>query len=276
MIYAVYRCLYGEDFVQESINSIIDHVDKVFVFFTNKPWGRSRFVEYNDEIVVFPKKFDNVVDKIKSLNNEKIHLIDQGIHYVNEPWNVYTVLINNVVIPKYGKPDIFVMPEVDHVFADGDFKLALDEFRNSNYRVAKTRQIELWRTPCYRIPERTGRIGVVFWNMSCLNTLPATRGNANPNTEPMIENSILSISVYNLGFMVSEKVMYWKHLTAMAFCTIIDDSRPNPSWLKEKWINWDFEKNNKDLEISVGWEHVIPKAIKYENCRLPLSILERF
>ena len=63
MRYAIYRCLYGEDFIQESIKSVIDHVDKVFIFWTNKPWGNTDRCMYKGEEVVFRE--DQIVKALK-------------------------------------------------------------------------------------------------------------------------------------------------------------------------------------------------------------------
>jgi len=274
-IYAVYRCLYGEDFIKESIESIIDYVDKVFVLYSKKIWGNVTSVVYEGEIIEFPKPFDNLLEKVKEIKSSKIILLEQGEFWTNVPWNNYTSLINGIVIPKYGKPDVFVLPEADHVFAIGDFRPSLDLFYESDFKVAKTQQIELWKSPNHCLPYRE-RIGVVFWRTEDFDIFPNTHGGGQPTTDLTLKNHCLPIPVYNLGFMVSEKSMYWKILTAIAFAEKIRDSPPNLNWYKNTWLNWDFLYNNKNLEPALGYEKNIPEAIKYENCRLPLSILERF
>ena len=77
MRYAIYRCLYGEDFVQESIKSIEPYVDKIFVFWTNKAWGNATECTYKGRLVRFPEKFDNIVEKVQLLNNSKIEIKPQ-------------------------------------------------------------------------------------------------------------------------------------------------------------------------------------------------------
>ena len=275
MVYAVYRCLYGEDFIKESIESIIENVDKVFVLYSTKIWGNVTEVKYKDEIIKFPKKFDNLIEKVQEIKSDKIVVLDQGEFWTDKPWGNYTSIINGIVIPKYGKPDIFVLPEVDHVFADGDFEIALDLFKDLDLIVAKTKQKELWKSPKYILPFRD-RIGTVFWKMEDLEEFPATHGNGQPINNTVLSSLVIPVYVYNLGFMVSKKAMYWKHLTAIAFADIIGDSRPNISWYENKWLNWDYETNNSDLEISIGYEKDLPYAKKYINCRLPDSIMNRY
>tara|TARA_Y100000593_G_C4303962_1_gene334814 strand:- start:1247 stop:2095 length:849 start_codon:yes stop_codon:yes gene_type:complete len=280
MIYAVYRCLYGEDFIQESINSIIDHVDKIFIFFATKPWGYSDSVVYKGETIYFPKKFDNILEKIKELNSSKIHLIEQGQYHQTVPWNQFTNLINNVVIPQYGKPNYFILPDVDHVFTEEQIKLTLCEFKEKQWDVAKVRQIEVWKGFKHRVPDTQERnllrTGTVLWNMRSLDRLPETKACGEPVYNKELKDRILSSFVFNLGFAVSERTMYWKHLTCMAFSKDVNECLPNENWYEDKWLSWDYWDNNKKLEISIGYEHAIPYVVPYDYDLLPLSIKRKF
>ncbi len=125
VIYAVYRCLYGEDFVQESIMSINDAVDKIFVFWDNTPWGDVTECVYKGQTVKFPKKFDKVVEKIKELNNPKIELI---YDHQDTADNQLTHFVNDIILPKYEKPSIILSLKVDHVFRSDQIKKAIEEF----------------------------------------------------------------------------------------------------------------------------------------------------
>lgn len=271
-IYAVYRCLYGEDFVKESILSISDYVDKIFIFWTNIPWGNVTECTYKGEVVKFPERFDNILKKINELKNPKIILIQQvpEMNYLNVPWNLYTTIINKWVIMDYERPDIVVIPEVDHVFRSDQAKMAFEEFISSNLVSAKTRQVELWKTPLYRIPERPKRIGVVFWNLKLIDRLPVTLGNGEDHS-----TRAMNSFVHNLGFVVSKKVMYWKHMTAIAFSEKIRDSIPDENWL-DRWLTWNYKKNNRDLEVSINYKSNIPYAYPYDKNELPELIRQKY
>lgn len=80
----------------------------------------------------------------------------------------------------------------------------------------------------------------------------------------------------NFGYAFSPKTMYWKHMTALAFSQKIGDSVPNEDWYEEKWIKWDYERNNENLEVSKGYEHLIPLAEKYDTSQLPETIIKEF
>jgi len=267
MRYAIYRCLYGEDFIQDSIQSISNYVDKIFVFWDDTPWGDIDQCIYKGEVVKFPEKFDRIIEKIQALNNPEIELIyDHQFNNINQ----FTHFVNDIILPNYDRPDEIMVIEVDHVFRPDQLELALHEFRTDNYIAATTRQIEIWKGFRHRVPERPYRTGVALWNMSNLKYFPETQRQADYADMPR-----LSAEVHNLGFAISERAMYWKHMTALGFSQAIGDSQPVEDWYESKWLNWNPETNNKNLEISLGYEHLIPQAIPYEINELPVSIYQR-
>tara|TARA_R110000824_G_scaffold118226_9_gene270429 strand:- start:5068 stop:5892 length:825 start_codon:yes stop_codon:yes gene_type:complete len=271
MLYAVYRCLYGEDFIQESINSITDHVDKIFIFWDDRAWGNINHCMYKGARVDFPEKFDNILDKIKELNNDKIVLI---YDHVENNRNQFTHLVNNHILPNYEKPDEIMVIEVDHVFTKEQLEESLDIFRSNNIQHCDTRQIEVWKGLKHCVPrglrKREKRPGVVFWNLKNLDRLPATNRQANGHGKIK-----LPTHVYNLGFAVSKEVMFWKHMTAIGFSQKIGDTPPNEDWYEKIWLAWDYETNNENLEISKGYEHYIPLAEEYDWHQLPESIKDK-
>jgi hypothetical protein len=269
MKYAVYRCLYGEDFIQESINSIIDYVDRVFVFWTNKPFGNTSGCTYKGEYIEFPEKFDSIIDKITELNNPKIVLINS---YSDTPFNQLTYIINDILLDKFDRPNLIMIIEPDMVFRQDQIEKTFKEFEETKLVSASTRQVELWKTVDYVIPERL-RTGVVLWNMDMVNVLPKTGVVGNAIGVPMC---FLNSYVHNFGFCMSEKNMRWKHLTALAFGEIIGDSVANENWYESVWKSWNYNTNNTNLEISAGYEHLIPYAEPYDTTLLPQLIKEKY
>jgi len=239
---AVYRVLYGEDFIEESIRSVLDSVDKVYVFWTDKVWGGCTEVVYNGETIQFPKKFDASIEIVKSINSNKISLIE---NYQPTPLNQYTHLVND-----YVKAESVLLVEPDQVMNNAEE--AFELFEAVNVRCAAVPQIEYWKTREYRIPDRN-RCGPIFWKPP----LPSTAPNGLPTTGKV---SYLKSGAHNYGFCVSEKVMYWKHLTAIAFSSVIDDSIPREDWYEEVWKKWVPEMEN--LEISKHFPSAIPYAYK--------------
>ena len=264
-VYAVYRCLYGEDFVQESIGSISDHVDKIFVFWDDTPWGNVSECVYQGKTIKFPKKFDNVVEKIKELNDPKIELIYDR-QDAND--NHLTHFVNDIILPKYEKPLVLLSLEVDQVFRGDQIKKAIDEFIQNDYVFATTNQIEVWKGLRHRLPESPNRVGAVLCNLSKLDKLPATLKHGGILVMPK-----LSAYVHDFGFAVSEKNMYWKHLLSIAVSRKLGDAIPSENWYEDKWLKWDYESNNENLEILEQYR--IARAIPYDVNELPEVIKEK-
>jgi len=264
--YAVYRVLYGEDFIQESIKSILPFVDKVFVFWTNIPFGDIREVVYKGEKIIFPAKFDGVLGKVKKLQDKSKGKIELIYDHWGVPDNQVTHFVNERILPYYPRPDTVIFMEHDLVWKEEQLKKALMQFNSNGTEIAGSRQVELWRSTKYRIPERK-RYGAIFYNMNHLKELPVTGKNG--SVKWILK---LDAEVHNCGFCVSENAMYWKHLTGIAFAKTIKDSIPNENWYEDKWLNWDFKRNNENLEISKGYESDIPAAIPYDVKMLPEAL----
>lgn len=269
LIYGVTRCLYGEDFVQQAIKSIDPMVDKIFVFWDDTSWGDVDHCIYKGKRIDFPKKFDNTVDKIKELNNPKVILIyDHNENNIGQ----YTHQVNDLILPYYPRPDYLLFFEVDMVFRSDQLKKAFDEFIGKDYLLASTSQIEMWYDLKHRIPDRY-RIGPIIWNMKKIDKLPPTfRQGGEMNKIPPFLNAYN----HNFGLAVSPKVLYWKHMLTIASSPIIGDSIPNEDWYEETWLKWDYNTNNKNLEVAKDAGFEIQRANHYDYTQLPEVILEDF
>lgn len=255
MIVAVYRILYGEDFIAESVRSVLPFVDDVYVFWTDRTWG-PQVVSGSGE------PMDGWKDGLVEARLPAMLVYD----HVPDPMNQYTHLANDVLRGSLGvRPDEILFVEPDHVFRSDQLAAGLEELRSKGLRCASFRQVEMWRNdhtkPCrlWCIPERPERTGAVLWSLRG-DLMPPTRRQGEPVDGPLPR---LDAYVHNLGFCVSEKTMRLKHECALWFSKAIGDSIPNDRWVDEKWLSWDPETNNRDLEISRGYEHTIPYAVPY-------------
>ena len=270
MIYALYRCLYGEDFVQESIRSIVPYVDKIFIFWTDKAWGNATSAMYKGQRVDFPPdgKFDQVRDRLADLEAEfPGQVILQHDHVVNNR-NQFTHLVNDRILPHHPKPDMLIMMEVDYVWRKDQIEAALKEFKALGVQNASSGQVELWKTFGYQaMRDDVTRKATMFWKLSNLAEMPPTNRHADA-----VGWVRLQAFVHNLGFCASANTIYWKHLTAIGYCQKIGDSPPNEAWYDDVWRTWDYQSNNRNLEMSRGYEALIPHALPYDD-RLP-EVLE--
>ncbi len=265
VIYAVYRCFYGEDFIQESIQSITDHVDKIFVFWNEGLPENVTECAYKGETIKFPEKIDGLVEKVKALNNPKVELIHDH-HDVGE--NQMTHLVNDIILPAYEKPSILLSLEPDDVFRSDQIGKAIGEFIEMDYVFATTHQVEIWKGLRHRLPERPDKVGAVFCNLHKLDKMPFTLTHGGILVMPK-----LSAHTHNFSFGLSAKVMYWKHLISLAAARKQGASVPSEDWYEEKWAAWDYETNNENLEISEHYKNV--RATPYDPNELPELIKKK-
>ena len=263
MIYAFYRILYGEDFIIESIKSIENYVDKIFIFWSDEPWGNVEKVHYKGEIVQIPQKIDNVIAVIKQLNSPKVELIYNDL---KTPRNQFTILVNGIILPNYKKPDVIIFMEPDHVFVDENIKKCLDQFLHKKELCMAASSVELWKYPWYKAVRTTKRLSTTFWNLVDINSIPECGLHGSPVNKNV---NFLDNEIHNFGFCMSEKTMYYKHLLTIGFSKYIQDSIPDVDWYEDKWLNWDYETNNKNLEISLKYKHTISHAEPYDIDLLP-------
>lgn len=281
MNYAVYRILYGECFIQESIKSIEPYFDKIFVFWTDKALGDTTQCTYKGKVIEFPKKFDNVITKIKELKLRKVILVND---YVSNNDNQFTHLVNDLILPNYTKPDFILFIEPDHVFHEHQITTAFHEFKNLVAKTtdrkivhASTSYVELWKTPYYQTAPHSNRyrLGSMFWDMRDLDAVPITHKHAQI-PKPSVKPDFLTSYVHDFGFCVSKESMFWKHMTAIGFSQKIEDTPPKESWYEDVWLNWEYEDNRTNLHMSVGYEHLIPKILPYDVSKLPKLIKQKY
>ena len=264
MIYAVYRCLYGEDFIRESMLSIEPHVDKIFLFWDDKAWGDIDHCYYKGVRHNYPKgNWDRAVEIAYEAVGDK--LIPQYDHRFR-PQNQYTLLVNEHILPNHPKPDTMIFLDPDYVFRKDQIEKAIGEFWESNLPWASTSQVELWKK-WYRVDSTRPRVTVMFWDMRKIDGLPKTEGNANPVSS--FKMNYLKAFVHNLGFCVSDQTMFWKHLTCIGFHKLIKESTPNEDWYDRIWLGWHPVNNNVNLGISKHHEKFLPRAVPYNKDELP-------
>jgi hypothetical protein len=266
VIVACVRLLYGEDWIVPLVRSVLPHVDEVVIFWSDRPWGQARSVTYlgNDTAIPWTagKPFDGWVDRVREQGFDPKPPVSQHYFHVDTPKGYWTAAINDRWPSKM--PETLILLEGDHVWRDDQMRMALREFSNNRMKCATSRQIELWRTFDWRIPERSNRTGCVFWDTRGMSAFPPTRSQGEWSGTEM---QTLRAEVHNLGFCSSERTMLSKHLTALSFSGKIGDSKPNARWLEDVWKRWTPGMGN--LEISEGHEHSIRCAIPYDRTMIP-------
>jgi len=256
MIYAVYRCLYGQDFARQSILSVEPFVDRVFVFWDSKPWGDVSEVLYKGEWLPIPSQPDNVLEVLYDLRDElpPNKLVLHHDH-VRDNRGQFTHLVNERILRNFPSPDVLMMVEIDHVWRSDQLEQALHEFESQPFDCCTSSQVVMWRDLNWRVFYQQPRLASMFWRLDG-RPMPMTGRHADVR-----DRGRLSAYVHNMGFCISPEVMKWKHLIALAMSQKIGDSMPAEDWY-DRWLNW--EPGMKNLEPSAKHSHFIPEAVPYD------------
>jgi len=284
IIYAVYRLLYGEDFVKDSILSIIDSVDKVICFCTDKPWGRRQSATWKNKEYKFPDVFDKTRQYVVDLNNiyqDKIIIVDQScpIAILQMAYD-YNVYIKNMET----QPDFIVSIEADMIINDPcDLKKMIDWSLNNKVAISSMNSVNHFRHPSYtfnyKLPAKLlrvspGRHSVILWNLNLIDlkvldisTYRGDRGEHVPQY-PIVRSPFWC---HNFGYCWNEKTMFFKFIVNISQARL--DNEPNEDWFENKYLLWSTYV--KDMEISKGFEQNIPDTFKESKLFLPKCIQNR-
>ena len=238
MIYALYRIHYGLDFLEKSINSIIDDVDMIFIYWSKQPW-------YKD-CKNLPPMNENVKEYCKRWNG-KVNVIEREFDLPSGQYTqMYSDMITGHTIPKK-----VLMMEPDMVWDKEQLKKAL---QLTDAEVS-FKQIEFWKNEEWYIKRTSGRErpGPTLYNHA-----PGLTGKGTASNQQLVNNDIYC---YNYGFCLSKEVMKYKFEVAVQSSKYYKDSIPSKDWYEKKWLNWTPE--TEDLEMSEAHKHYIKKAHPY-------------
>lgn len=264
MIWAIYRLHYGVDFIKQSINSIKDDVDKIFIFYSLKPWVKKDQIKYQNKLIQFPENPENIELFLKeNFSTEKIFIKN---YECKTPLNQFGKLFDLSCKIENKKPKYVLFMEPDMIFGKkqlNKLKLELKLKFWLNFLIA--RQIEIWKYEItskskntFRIPLRKKRVGPALWKVNDKCKIETQFGGGSLKKK---NNFSSFIKILNMGFSFNKNTMLYKHLTAMVFSEVIGDSVPDENWYEKKWLNWSID--SKNLEISEGSQHLIKQAYTY-------------
>ena len=117
-VLVVYRILYGTDYLERSIRSVLAGADQVFVGYSNEPWSRPKPFTDIREVEVSPRE---VIDQYF---DDKV---TAAYYHYDTPRNQFRLLRMEAI--KYLEEHyITVFMEPDMVWAPGYFEKFIDEF----------------------------------------------------------------------------------------------------------------------------------------------------
>ena len=234
MKYAIYRIHYGLDFLEQSINSIYDHVDRIFIFWSQLPWYK--------KCENLPPLSENVTRFcVEKFGTQKVFVY---VKEFDKPDNQFKLMYDQVAFD-HGKPSQCLMMEPDMVFE----KHAEDIFKSKDSEISFD-QIEYWKTKDWYVPRKKPRPGPTLWNVAPEATKKGCWNNPD-HMHPLIK-------CFNYGFMLSPEVMKYRVEVLIQSSKYYSDSIPSKDWYEDKWLHWPPETT--DLEISEKHKHYIKKA----------------
>jgi len=259
-IIAAYRMYYGEDYLHRSLASIYDHVDQILIFWSDRPWGNVRQAKYKGKIVDIPDPIDNAVKIATNLMNTKYPKIKMIYNDFPTSENLLTELYNRYITGE-GKNEgnVVLFMEPDMLFDNKGIKFLINWIKMNKFTYMFTPQYEFWKNHEYVVKQRW-RPGVICFDLREDIIMPKTGKNCMPYLQCEMFPKVFT---YNFGYCLSPENMYWKIMVTLAFTTVVHDSLPDENWYEDTWLAWDFETNNKNLEISKNYRSNLPYAEKY-------------
>ena len=266
MIWAIYRIHYGTDYLKSSIKSIEKYVDKIFIFYSERPWVITENVKYKNEIIRFPDNPENIKQFITTNFTGDKFIIKN--YECNTPLNQFGKLFDIACEITNKKPPYVLFMEPDMIFGKNQLKLLKTELKFKFWiRSLICKQIEIWKfdkekniRDTHRINLRNRRIGPVLWKVK--NSDENIKTEFSGATKENKKNFSFLVKILNMGFSFNKKTMFYKHILAIVASNKIGDSEPDENWFEKKWLNWN--EDCKNLEISKGSQHLIKKAFKYK------------
>lgn len=275
---AIYRLLYGSDFIGESLASIYDHCDHILCFVGHEMFGGGRIINYFGHDVYLPHDIDGLTDAIRAWKTahdtrNKIRILDNP--YATDLKNQVGRMINTEVIPNYDCSHVFFVEadEVWHERTIGELFDLASRTDEDEYMAAACHLF--WRSPRY-CSTRTNPYAV-------LRALKGRRAIGPTGHALMSEGNDVRrrtddrMKIHNFGFAAAERTIFWKHMTALSFSRDQKlDSPPREEWFETVWRPWNWVTNRRpDLCPSIGYENAFAPAEEYPFEQLPAVMKQR-
>lgn len=275
---AMYRLLYGSDFLAESLASIYPHVDAILCCVTHEMFGGRRVVKYFGRDVYLPHDIDGVTRTV--LSWAQTNDPDGKVHVVENPHGAELIgqlskIVNTMVIPRFD-PTHVMLVEPDEVWHPEAITALFDMARTSDADEFMAAPPHLfWRSFRF-VTTRLNPYAVLRALKGATqieptgHALASAKGRLRREGDPRVR-------VHNFGFAGSERTAFWKHLTSLSFSRDAGlDCPPREEWFEDVWRAWNWDSNRRtDLCPSAGHEHVFPAAALYPFAELPPLMKQR-
>jgi hypothetical protein len=274
---AIYRLLYGSDFIGESLASIYDSVDHILCFVTHEVFGGRKVVNYFGHDLYLPHDIDGLTDAIRRWKSR--HDYANKVQIVSNRFGAdlkgqVGKMVNTLVLPHFNCTHL--------LFVEADEVWHADSLANLMSLAARTDADEVltgchlfWRSPRF-VSTRTNPYCVLRALKG--KTSIGVTGHALAEVDPNLKRvSDPGVFVHNFGYAASARTVFWKHITGLSFSRDARlDSVPREDWFEKSWRAWNWAANRRtDHCPSAGYEGAFPAAVEYPFENLPAPIQRR-
>lgn len=280
-VVAVYRLLYGSDFIGESLGSIYDACDVILCFVGRRPFGGLPSVRYFGHEIYFPHDVDGVSDAIRGWAREhdpagKVRIIENPYAAVLK--NQLGRLVDEFVLPEYDCTHVLQV-EGDEVWRSDALAALMNAIEDDAADEILSTNDLFWRSPRF-VSRRNNPYAVV----RAIRTQDRLAGTIGPTGHALmsVRDDLTRIApagvrVHNFGYCSSERTMFWKHLAGLSFSRDLRwDSVPREEWFEQVWKPWNWHSNRRtDLCPSVGYPTAFAAAEPFPVDDLPEQIRQR-
>jgi len=275
---AIYRLLYGSDFIGESLASIYPHCERILCFVGREMFGGRRTIKYFGHDVYLPHDIDGLTDAIhawKAANDP-----DNKVRVLPNPHATLLkgqlqAMINGEVIPRYD-PTHVLFVESDEVWHENTIKTLFQIAQESDADEIMAAACYLfWRSYKY-CSTRTNPYAVMRALKGRKNIGPTGHALGSAGNDVKRHNDD-RLKIHNFGFAASERTIFWKHLTGLSFGRDLNlDSPSREEWFEDVWRPWNGVSNRRtDLCPSIDHVHAFAPAQDYPFEQLPKLMQQR-
>jgi len=275
---AIYRLLYGSDFIGESLESVYEHVDRIYCFVTSEIFGGQRVVNYFGRDVYIPHDIDGVREAIARWCDEndaqnKVRIIDNphGAELIGQVGK----MVNECVLPEEPECTYLLFVECDEVWHPEQIGRLFVRARGSDADEMQVGSHLFWRS--FRYVSGRENPYTVLRALNGRREMGETLHALSERDQSLRRVLLQDVKVHNFGYASSERTVFWKHIAALSFSRDLGlDSPPREAWFEEVWLGWDWTLNRRtDLCPSVGHEEAFAPAAPYPFDDLPPSMQRR-
>jgi hypothetical protein len=275
---AIYRLLYGSDFIGESLESVYPWCSKILCFVGHEMFGGLRAINYFGHDVYLPHDIDGVTEAIQRWKRgndpqDKVELIDNP--YAALLKGQVSEMINNIVIPRYECSHVLFV-EADEVWRRDAIARLFDVASSTDDDEYMAPACHLfWRSPAYRSIRNNP--AAVLRALKGRRSIGPTWHALTSASEKLRRREDPAVRIHNFGYAASERTIFWKHMTALSFSRDRKlDSPPREEWFEEVWRAWSWSANRRtDLCPSIGFEDAFSPAEEYPFAELPEPMQRR-